>query len=121
VLSRLVTLRKNRKWSMQETADRLEIAKSTYAGYEYGYREPSLQALSDIADLFETSVDYILNRTETSLHLELPHLLEEANPEFVFSLDGIPLTKDEIIDFIAFTRMKRKVTMNLEKKSQGVS
>ncbi|EFD8206289.1 helix-turn-helix transcriptional regulator, partial [Escherichia coli] len=38
ILDRLTTLRKKKKWSLQHTADRLGIAKSTYAGYESGYR-----------------------------------------------------------------------------------
>lgn len=99
---------------MQETADRLEIAKSTYAGYEYGYREPSLQALSDIADLFETSVDYILGRTEQSL--ELTNIIEVESS--VLTLDGITLSKDELVNFIAFTRLKRELTTEetIEKK-----
>ncbi|WP_391557016.1 helix-turn-helix domain-containing protein [Robertmurraya sp.] len=106
MLSRLVTLRKSRKWSMQETADRLEIAKSTYAGYEYGYREPSLQALSDFADLFETSVDHILGRSEQSL--ELTKLIEKES--IALTLDGESLSKEELIDFIVFTRMKREIS-----------
>jgi transcriptional regulator with XRE-family HTH domain len=106
VLSRLVTLRKSRKWSMQETADRLEIAKSTYAGYEYGYREPSLQALSDIADLFETSVDHILGRSEQSLELTKLNGQESIS----LTLDGVSLSREEMVDFIAFTRLKREIS-----------
>ncbi|MEK3990466.1 MULTISPECIES: helix-turn-helix domain-containing protein [Robertmurraya] len=113
MLSRLVTLRKSRKWSMQETADRLEIAKSTYAGYEYGYREPSLQALSDIADLFETSVDHILGRSEQSL--ELTKLVEEES--MALTLDGESLSKEEMIDFIAFTRIKREISTFSKKEA----
>nr|WP_285852235.1 helix-turn-helix transcriptional regulator [Robertmurraya korlensis] len=99
-------MRKSRKWSMQETADRLEIAKSTYAGYEYGYREPSLQALSDIADLFETSVDHILGRSEQSL--ELTKSIDEES--ISLTLDGVSLSNEELIDFIAFTRIKRELS-----------
>ena len=44
MLERLSKLRKIKM--VQETADRLGIAKSTYAGYENGYRLPSLQSLS---------------------------------------------------------------------------
>jgi transcriptional regulator with XRE-family HTH domain len=50
---------------LQYTADQLGIAKSTYAGYESGYRQPSLDALKELAVLFETSVDYLLGMTET--------------------------------------------------------
>ncbi|MGC4379070.1 helix-turn-helix transcriptional regulator [Fictibacillus sp. Mic-4] len=112
MLQRLANLRKSRNWSLQETADRLGIAKSTYAGYESGYRQPSLQALLQIANLFETTVDYILNRTNDKQEkLELVECLES---EIALSLDGIPLTKEELYDFIAFTRLKRRIKNNDE-------
>ncbi|MFC7394796.1 helix-turn-helix domain-containing protein [Scopulibacillus cellulosilyticus] len=112
MLQRLVNLRKSRKWSLQETADHLGIAKSTYAGYESGYREPSLQALMQIANLFGTTVDYILNRTDDKqeMKLELTELLDSK--EFVLSLDKNPLTTEELYDFIAFTRTKRELQTN---------
>lgn len=113
VLQRLVNLRKSRKWSLQETADRLGIAKSTYAGYESGYREPSLQALLQIGDLFDTTVDYMLNRTDDKQQkLELTELLHSK--DMVLSLDEIPLTAEEICDFIAFTRVKRDIKTSLD-------
>ncbi|MDF2904438.1 MAG: ans operon repressor protein [Bacillus sp. (in: firmicutes)] len=113
MLQRLAELRKNKNWSLQETADRLGIAKSTYAGYESGYREPSLKALSQIADLFETSVDYILNRLDyKNTNLELIELL--GSKEIVLSLDEITLSTEELRDFIAFTRLKRNVKSQLD-------
>ncbi|MBI0580803.1 helix-turn-helix transcriptional regulator [Neobacillus cucumis] len=109
MLERLSELRKERKWSLQETADQLGIAKSTYAGYESGYRLPSLQSLSQIADLFHTSVDYILGRTEDSLAehsvIEITELIDSN--EKVLSLDGVLLSKEELDDFVAFVRVKR--------------
>ncbi|MED1467471.1 helix-turn-helix transcriptional regulator [Bacillus salipaludis] len=109
MLERLSELRKERKWSLQETADQLGIAKSTYAGYESGYRLPSLQSLSQIADLFQTSVDYILGRTEDSLAehsvIEITKLIDSN--EQVLSLDGVLLSKEELDDFVAFVRVKR--------------
>lgn len=106
MLKRLAELRKSRKWSLQETADRLGIAKSTYAGYESGYREPSLQALIQISDLFETTVDFILDRVNTKTPpLELTDLLN-CNVNELY-LDKIPITNEELYDFIAFIRVKR--------------
>ncbi len=98
---------------MQETADRLKIAKSTYAGYESGYRMPSIQALVEIADLYETTVDYILNREEEKIpKLELTELL--VLEERVLLLDHSPLCVEELIDFIAFTRIKRDLKKSLD-------
>ncbi|MFD0771469.1 helix-turn-helix domain-containing protein [Bacillus sp. CGMCC 1.60114] len=112
MLERLSELRKNRKWSLQDTADRLGIAKSTYAGYENGYRLPSLQSLSKIADLFDTSVDYIIGRTE-NLHqnkdvIDITKLLKD--PDQTLAIDGEVLSTEEIIDFIAFVRSKRELS-----------
>lgn len=93
---------------MQETADCLGIAKSTYAGYESGYRVPSLKALLQIADLFDTTVDYILNRTdEKHPKLELTELLHSE--DIVLTLDEITLTIEDFCDFIAFIQVKRNV------------
>jgi transcriptional regulator with XRE-family HTH domain len=113
VLTRLGELRKSRKWSMQETADRLGIAKSTYAGYESGYREPSLQALSQLADLFGTTVDYILKREH--MYNTKIELAELANVKEGIFLDQIPLSPEEIIDIIAFIRVKRDLKKGIDK------
>lgn len=108
MLEPLSELRKERKWSLQETADQLGIAKSTYAGYESGYREPSLQSLSQIADLFETTVDYILGRAgEKQGPIDLSALMTAHEPSLL--IDGVPLTSEELMEFVAFVRMKRIV------------
>jgi transcriptional regulator with XRE-family HTH domain len=113
VINRLAELRKSKTWSMQETADQLGIAKSTYAGYESGYREPSLKALSQIADLFETSVDYILNRVNhKNPNLEITEILKSNG--IILSIDKVSLTTEELCDFIAFTRLKRTVKKSLD-------
>ncbi|WP_103945815.1 helix-turn-helix domain-containing protein [Bacillus sp. ok061] len=110
MLERLSELRKNKKWSLQDTADQLGIAKSTYAGYETGYRWPSLQSLSKIADLFDTSVDYILGRTDDPRSKDVIEIAElMKNPEKTISIDGESLSIDEIIEFIAFVRSKREL------------
>lgn len=100
-ITRLSDLRKERNWSLQDVADRLGIAKSTYAGYESGYRRPSLEALKAIADLFDTSVDFLIGRNP---HIELTKVSETT-----IYLDGQPLTEEEMVQFIAFIRAKREL------------
>ncbi|MEH7115993.1 helix-turn-helix transcriptional regulator [Neobacillus vireti] len=104
MLERLSVLRKERKWSLQETADKLGIAKSTYAGYESGYREPSLHSLLQIANLFDTTVDYLLG-AETDDFIEITNLT--ASPSHKLTIDGEHLSADELIDFVSFVRVKR--------------
>lgn len=109
ISKRLSELRKKKKWSLQYIADQLEIAKSTYAGYESGYRQPSLEAVKELAQLFETSTDYLLGavdcpekRGSKAIELTEAHL---AN--FHFTIDGKPLTQDDLNQMIAFIRVKR--------------
>lgn len=113
ILTRLTHLRKSKEWSLQYTADTLGIAKSTYAGYESGHRRPSLEAIAQIADLFDTSTDYILGRVDHPSpqaveDASLP-CLEVTDLSVNLSVDGLSLTKDELQQFIAFVRAKRQL------------
>jgi transcriptional regulator with XRE-family HTH domain len=98
-------LRKKNNWSLQETADLLGIAKSTYAGYESGYREPSLHALIQIADLFNVSIDFILNHK--ILDVELTSI--QKFDQIMLTVDNKQLTKEELNHLIAFIRLKRQL------------
>ena len=61
---RLIELRKQKGVSGAQLAAYLHIAPSTYAGYEQGYREPSLRVLKEIANFFECSIDYLMGRED---------------------------------------------------------
>jgi transcriptional regulator with XRE-family HTH domain len=114
-LNRLTKLRKAKNWSLQYTADRLGIAKSTYAGYESGYRRPSLEAITLIADLFDTTTDYILGRVDDPyVQFNGEGSSNEAieltgEPEWELVVDGTPLSNEEVQQFIAFIRAKREL------------
>ncbi|HWL25296.1 helix-turn-helix domain-containing protein [Peribacillus asahii] len=122
MLKRLTELRKSRKWSMQYIADQLGIAKSTYAGYESGYREPSLETIKNIAELFKTSVDYLLERTDDSYFNPKEEPVEVNYPvdltdnkqlvNIKLAIDKKIITSEELYHFIAFIRAKREIEEN---------
>lgn len=60
----LKLLREKSGESMSETAEILKIAKSTYASYEYGKREPNIEMLTKIANHYKVSIDYILGKKD---------------------------------------------------------
>ncbi|WP_144514383.1 helix-turn-helix domain-containing protein [Bacillus thuringiensis] len=62
--TRLHTLRKERKLRQEDMAKQLGIARTTYAMYEQGNREPDYNTLIKIATFFEVSIDYLLGTTE---------------------------------------------------------
>ncbi|SDB99768.1 Transcriptional regulator, contains XRE-family HTH domain [Terribacillus halophilus] len=102
-LDRLTELRKKKNWSLQDTADRLGIAKSTYAGYESGYRRPSFEALITLAELFGTSCDDLLGR-HFEKDIELTDLKKKE-----LSVDYRKLTETETSGVIAFIRAMREI------------
>lgn len=62
--TRLHTLRKERKLRQEDMAKQLGIARTTYAMYEQGKREPDYNTLIKLATFFEVSIDYLLGTTE---------------------------------------------------------
>ncbi|WP_144525203.1 helix-turn-helix domain-containing protein [Bacillus sp. DE0042] len=62
--SRLHNLRKERKLRQEDMAKQLGIARTTYAMYEQGNREPDYNTLIKLATFFEVSIDYLLGTTE---------------------------------------------------------
>ena len=57
---RIAALRRTKGWSQAELARRLKISPSAVGMYEQGRREPSLDMLVALAELFDVSADYLL-------------------------------------------------------------
>ena len=61
---RLRELRKARNVSQLKLAMDLNTNQNTISRYETGDREPGIAELINIADYFDVSVDYLLERTD---------------------------------------------------------
>ncbi len=61
---RLYDLRTDNDLTQQQVADYLLCNRQVYARYERGLREIPVSMLIKLADLYKTSVDYILDRTD---------------------------------------------------------
>ena len=61
---RLKELRKNKNISQLKLALDLNTNQNTISRYETGEREPGIMELIKIADYFDISVDYLLERTD---------------------------------------------------------
>ncbi|PFL68860.1 helix-turn-helix domain-containing protein [Bacillus anthracis] len=75
--NKLNFLRKEKKLRQEDMAKHLGIARTTYAMYEQGNREPDYDTLQKLADFFDVSVDYLLGRTEKR------HNKESSSKEFI--------------------------------------
>jgi MerR family transcriptional regulator, light-induced transcriptional regulator len=65
--TRLRALRKERGMRQKDLAEALGIAQTTVANYENGQRFPDEETLWRTADLFDSSLDYLLGRTEKNV------------------------------------------------------
>jgi len=61
---RLKQLRENRKLSQLKLALDLNMNQNTISRYESGAREADYKTLIAIADYFNVSIDYLLERTD---------------------------------------------------------
>ncbi|MDR6226640.1 helix-turn-helix domain-containing protein [Desmospora profundinema] len=100
---RLRTLRMRRKMRQEDIANLLEISKSAVGMYERGDREPSLETLRKLADLYGVTTDFLLGRTVHSTDV-LGDSYQEANlREFLeqeeLHWDHVPLTTRDVSTF----------------------
>ena len=61
---RIRNLREDNDLTQQQIADMLYINRRTYAAYENGINSMTPEALCKIADIYHTSVDWLLGRTD---------------------------------------------------------
>lgn len=56
--AKIKTLRKGRKLTQQELADKMGITRATVSNYEVGRRSPHISELKRFADFFGVGIDY---------------------------------------------------------------
>ena len=61
-MMRLKELRENKGVTQKEVAEVIGCAKSTYPKYEREEREPDIDTLCRLANYFEVSLDYLVER-----------------------------------------------------------
>jgi len=61
---RIRNMREDKDLTQKQMADYLNIHQTTYSDYELGNLNIPIPALIHIADLFNTSVDYLIDRTD---------------------------------------------------------
>lgn len=63
MLQNLRYLREDRDMSQAKMAEILKIHQTTYSDYELGYLNVPIPVLKQLAEFFDTSIDYILDFT----------------------------------------------------------
>lgn len=99
---RLYDLRKDFGYTQQQLADMLSLTKFTISSYEKEKTEPSDEIKIKLAQIFNTSVDYLVGFTDDSEP-------RKPSPTVIKLPEGLPeFAEREIIDFAGFLIEKYK-------------
>lgn len=70
----LKALREEKRLSQQKLADQMSTTQQSIYRYESGLNEPDIRMLKQLADFFETSIDYLVGNTN------IRHKIEPVQP-----------------------------------------
>ena len=107
---RLKLLRAEHDLTQQVLANRLEISKSSVNMYERGEREPGIQTLEAIADLFNVDMDYLLGKSDIPNRSALDSQLTPFAPTHRIPIlgrirAGLPLYAEEHVEGYTYTEL----------------
>lgn len=116
---RFKELRKSRKLTQEELANKLNINRTSIVHYENSNNEriPRPERLYQIADFFNVSVDYLLDRADEGEVTEEEEefitdtgelSIEELQEKYQLTVDGEPASDNELEGAIAFIRSLRE-------------
>lgn len=117
---RLKTLRKIHQLRQIDLADLVitskypkGIPKSTLAGYENGFRRPNFETLDKLAEVLNTSADYLIGATDDPSAAKPTKDLRKLLQSNDFHIDGKVLTNENLKFAIEFLE---KLAVNPENK-----
>lgn len=79
--STIAKLRNNAGLSQQDVADKLEMARATYASLESGRRQPDLPGIRNIAEFYQVSPSDLINGIVVSAQTVEPHDFTEREED----------------------------------------
>ena len=99
----------------QEAAKRIQISQPAYLRYEAGSRNPSIQIISKMADVFSTSTDYLIGKSADSSPNRI--VVEQSDtPSLFFLIETCKnLNTTQLARLTAYARTLSDVTSDSEK------
>lgn len=79
---RLKELRQEKRLIQDELAKKLNISRNTITRYENGTRQPNINTVKKIAELFDISTDYLLGISDRKYNFENASLENLADEYF---------------------------------------
>lgn len=118
--NRIKKLREEVGWRQEDLAKKLDVGKSTVGEWETGKKTPRPDKLIKLAEIFNTSIDYLLGKTDNKDPIdEIKADIESSTPDLLEiikrtrpHIGGVPISEDQaeiIIDILkAYKKQKLK-------------
>lgn len=94
---KLKALRKENNMTQLEVARRLNVARSTIAGYETKNRQPSHEKLATLANLFHVTLDYLLDDGTISIDSSHCVFYEEQEKKLIAKYRRLSLSSKQCL------------------------
>lgn len=112
---KLLVLREKSGLSQNEISKRLGIARTTYASYEQGAREPDIEMINRLASFHGVNVGDLLGEKKKESEFTLPEsvydeIIKETEMKYNVNLRDDPFVLDtmkQIIDSYAKSKLKK--------------
>jgi len=109
MLRNLKILRRECQISQQKLADAIDVSQQSINQYENHNIEPDIAVLSRLADFFDTSIDYVVGRTDIRRRIEEtePFHLNKKEAEIVLEYRALKDNEKECIDMMLRTLARK--------------
>lgn len=113
-MKRLRELRAQRHLTQAEVAEQLHISKQSYGFYENGTRNPDPEMLSKLADFYNVTTDYLLERSDMPIDM---NRLSSLSKNLLLELkDADSQTLTELQQYLNFLKYKNSDELTAEEK-----
>lgn len=105
--NKLKKLREDKQLSIDELALALGFAKTVIWGYESGKKQVSVSHLEMLADYYKVTIDFLLDREQTSDRLDLLNLTDSNSVKLV--VDDQLVNQEELAEVASYLQVKRRL------------
>lgn len=88
-MNRIPELRRERGINMKQAAEQLGLPYTTYVNYEKGIRQPNSETLIELANFYNTSIDYMLGKSNNRIDEHTLDVVNEIDQDILESAGNI--------------------------------
>lgn len=127
---RLKALRKEKGYTLEQVAEKLNTTKVTLSRYENNLREPKRETISQFAKLFNVSTDYLHGHTNNKFTLtkedkmdiknSLEKLKSELSTHETILFDGEPMCREAIDSLLTAMEIGLSLVKQKQKRDNNI-